>query len=281
TLKESAEVKMTVQDSTHKIMLESVEQRLHDAKEEADRVREELEEAKDISTQLEKMERQAELLGYEKKDASEPKNALERFAATAGAGVSQLFASADQWLPAALAKRAEVQATQARLLQQQQMVAQQAVRRTAPPPPPPQPPSPIQRRRPVGQTQVISREPLGFQTAPPPPITTPDVPTVETTATTETIQPPRMVEQNPESLHVESMQVPEFPEKFTEYFQPEVMLAFLEQTEGAIQNQIEAFVFSDLLTASYPDAAEVLATKFEPQDIISVVESFKEESPIL
>lgn len=285
TLKDSAEVKMTVQDSTHKIMLESAEQRLHDAKEEAERVREELEEAKDISTQLEKMERQAELLGYEKKDASEPKNAMERFAATAGAGVSQLFASADQWLPAALARRAEVQATQARMLQQQQMMAQQqsAGRLAVPPPPPPQPnrESPIQRRRPVGQTQVVSREPLGFQTSPPPPAPTQNVSVVETTATSETIQPPTMVEQNPEMSQAGAMQVPEFPAKFTEYFQPSVMVAFLEQTESAIQNQIEAFVFSDLLSGQYPDAAEILATKFEPQDIISVVESFNEESPLL
>ena len=275
SMKESSEVKLTVADQTHKMMLEHAEQRLQDAKEEVDRIREEMEEAKDIPAQLEKLERQAEILGYEKKDASEPKNALERFAATAGAGVSQLFASADQWLPVALARRAEAQQQQVQMMQAAQLQQQQRAqiqRQTAPVQ------SPVQRRRPVSQPQA-PREPLGFQTQPPP----------APQPTQEVMQPPMTplqeqnsgIEQQQEIIQAEGMQMPEIPQKFLEHFQPEAMLQFLAQAENAVKTQVEAVGFADLMVNAYAEGAETLVGKFEPEEVLGLVSTLNEDSPLL
>src|SRR5690606_23025254 len=133
--REAMDVKTTVSETTHKLTLKQLEERLEDAREEAARAREEAEEAKELTTVLEKAERQAPLPGFEQKDADEPKGPWERFAATAGAGLSQALSNANEWLPQMMeANRARAQQQQAMMMAQQRGL----------------PPGAQQQRRPVG-----------------------------------------------------------------------------------------------------------------------------------
>ncbi len=298
SLRDSADVKLAVSKDTSALMIKQAEERLKDAQEEAERAREEAEDAKDITKHLERAEKTAELLGYEKKDASEPKGPWERLAATAGAGISQAFSGMDQWLPAVLAARAQNKALAA-AQQPPQLQGPQRMRPGQGQPPPPAPPqqrgvewarrgAQVRPRTAPAPTVPVQGPPPGFReeiVAPPMassppqvviPSTPPPPPPME--------QPPmgEMVEVAP-SAGEEEQELPDlqFPEKFQQFFPNEAMVGFLLQAEQSVRDHVDATGFATLMVGMYADGAKAMVENFEPQEILAVVEAQRNESPLL
>lgn len=287
TIKEAEGIKSTVADQTHKMSLEHAQQRLEDAKADLERAREEAEEAKDLTAQLEKAERQAELLGFEKKDANTPKGPWERFAATAGAGLSQALSTANEWLPGVMAARQQQQPQAPALPGQaprpRQVVPnsqQQQQQRQAP-----QAPSqPIRRRRGaewaaegVQVQPTARREPMGF-----------DIPDAQPNGNVVPIKKtPPTAEQAPANSETANMpsagqQIP-LPPKFLQFFPPDALIGFLQQAENAVNNHVEPSGFADLMVAQYTDGASALVTNFTPKEVSEAVAGVPgaEASPLL
>src|SRR5690606_31339905 len=232
------------------------------------------------------------LLGFEKKDANEPKGPWERFAATAGAGLSQALSNANEWLPQMMeANRARAQQQQAMMMAQQRGLppgAQQQRRPVGPqgqpvgPPPGSQPE--VQRVRPqrrrgaqwaaegvsVGAQNRPTSEPLGFQNNPDPEPTQ--------TAVRESVAP----QANPEQVQsVESVSEDapvtngnsqiQFPERFRKFFPDEALYSFLQQTEQAVNNHVDPAGFATLMIASYADGAAAMVQNFQPTDLEEAV----------
>ncbi|MGP1683799.1 MAG: hypothetical protein ACTS8S_15885, partial [Giesbergeria sp.] len=292
SLRDSADVKMTVAKETSTMIIKHAEERLKDAQEEAERAREEAEEAKDLTKQLERAEKQAELLGFEKKDAHEPKGAWERLAATAGAGISQMVSNADQWLPAVLAKRAESQAMAAQ--QQQQIRQMQGPQRVRPGDPNP---AQQQQPRPGGVewakrgAQVRPRTapvPAASVQGPPPGFKEEMVPTAPPAAPPSAVQ---VVEQQEVQVEDQAPQQGEqeqefpqiqFPPKFQQFFPNEAMVGFLTQAEQSVRDHVDAAGFASLMVGMYSDGARTMVENFEPKEITDVVEQLgNTQSPLL
>lgn len=284
TLKEANDTKYTVSEKTHQMTLQHALERLEDAKADVERAREEAEDAKDLGKQLENMERQAELLGYEKRGDNEPKTPWERLAATAGAGISQVLSTANEWLPAALAARQEAQARAAlpqgqqmqrqmspQQAQQQQAVAQQRAAQQQ-----------AQRRRTSGaewaadgvQVRPTPQPEPGFRQPAQEPVAQAPVPS-------ETAPNPAPAPQAP--TNGAAVQQIQFPEKFLQYFPAEALMGFLQQAENAINTQVEPSGFAELMVNSYAEGAKALATNFEPKELWEAVEKIPgtESSPLL
>lgn len=287
TIKEANDTKYTVSEQTHKMTLQHALERLEDAKADVERAREEAEEAKDLGSQLEKMEQQAALLGYEKRGDNEPKTPFERFAATAGAGISQLLSNANEWLPAALAARQESQARAAlpqgqqrqmspqqahqQAVQQQQAAQQRAAQQQ----------QAAQRRRTSGAEWAAE----GVQVRPTPqpepgfrqPAQEPSVAQEQTSS--ETVPNPAPV---PAPTNGAAVQI-QFPEKFLQHFPAEALMGFLQQAENAINTQVEPRGFAQLMVNQFADGAKSLATNFEPKELWEAVEQIPgtESSPLL
>lgn len=279
TLQEANGVKATVSDQTHKMALQQAEQRVQELQAQIEELKAELEEAKDIPTQLEKMEHTASILGYEKKDASEPKTPLDRFLSTAGAGVSQFLGSANEWLPGLMAQRAQAQ--QAAAAARAALPPPQQRRMQAPQQPIPQQgpaqqqPAPQQQRVVRRQTgaqwaeqgvriqpppQAEERAPLGFQP--------PDTQGTPAPTTTSTPPPPPAAENMTQE---EQENKSPFPPKFREHFPDEALVAFLVQVENQINNSTPATSFADLFLMQYPEAADRLVSNFTANEIIAAV----------
>lgn len=307
SLRDSADVKLTVSKDTSALMIKQAEERLKDAQEEAERAREEAEDAKDITKHLERAEKTAELLGYEKKDASEPKGPWERLAATAGAGVSQLFASADQWLPAVMAQRAAAQAAAAQQQQQrppQQLQGPQRVRPGQQSPMAQQPQQPRQggvewARRGAQVRPRTAPAPVAPVQGPPPgfreeivapPMASPP-PEVMSTAATPLQQrgdaslsqpPPEFVQNGGKSEEEEEIPNVQFPEKFQQFFPNEAMIGFLMQAERSVRDQVDPTGFATLMVQMYADGAKTMVDNFEPSELLEVVEQQgNSQSPLL
>ena len=286
TLKEAEGVKFSVAQQTSEMSREHLNERLQDAREEVERIREEVAEAKDLSKQLEAMERQAELLGFEKKDANEPKTPWERFAATAGAGLSQVLSTANEWLPAVMAERQQNAAARALPPAQPQ---QQRMR----PPMPQQHPQqvnpqqqPSQRRRASGAEWAaegvsVRPEPQpepGFRHPAPEPVKTPVQPVAQEQNVT---QNPQETEDKP--LNGSEMKIA-FSEKFLQFFPPEALMGFLQSAEQAINNQVDPSGFAELMVNSpYSAGARALVSNFTPEELSKEVENIPgtESSPLL
>lgn len=294
SLRESADVKLTVSKDTSTMMIKQAEERLADAQAEAERAREEAEDAKDLTKQLERAERTAELLGFEKKDASEPKTPWERLAATAGAGVSQLFASADTWLPAVMAQRAAAQAAaanqppQLRAPQRQVQGAQQQQQQPRPggvtwaergaqvrPRTAPAPTTPVQGPPPGFREEVeVTTPPVA------PMVKNPTQPPMQAATPTQPPPPPENQVAEPE-ISEELMQA-EFPEKFRQFFSNEAMIGFVAQAEQFVRDQVDASTFAGLMHSAYPDGARQLVENFEPKDLTGALEDLgNTQSPLL
>lgn len=295
TLKDSSETRTSVSDQTHQITVGQLEAQLQEAKEEVERLRQEVEDAKDLPAQLEKMTHQAELLGYEKKDANEPKTAMERFAVTAGAGFAQLMQNAGDWVPAMMASRQQ-QPVRGVLPQQRQ--PQQPPQRSAPASQQPQ-------RRTRGaqwaaegvQVRRPRAEPMGFdpnpQAAPTP--TSPPLPTqaapepapesnqVVTTHEEQQNTPAvQQQESSPVNGQSEQQAIP-LPPKFVKTFGAEASLQFLQQAEEAVKSQVNPYAFSTFMVNSFPDGARVLIENFTVGEILEAVRGIPgtEASPLL
>lgn len=300
TLKDSSDTRTSVSDQTHQITVGQLEAQLQEAKEEVERLRQEVEDAKDLPAQLEKMTQQAELLGYEKKDANEPKTPMERFAVTAGAGFAQLMQNAGDWVPAMMASRQQQQVRGALPQQGQQG-----------PPPPPQrrAPPPQQQRRTRGaqwaaegvQVRRPRSEPMGFDPNPqaaPAPATTPTSPPPPTQAAPQPApEANRVVTTHGEQQNTAAAQQQEnppvngqseqpavpLPPKFVNTFGAEASLQFLQQAEEAVKGQVDPYAFSTFMVNSFPDGARVLIENFTVEEILDAVRGIPgtEASPLL
>lgn len=282
TLGEANMVKTTVSDQTHKMSLQQAEQRVNDLQSQIEELKAELEEAKDIPAQLEKMEHTASILGYEKKDAHEPKTPLDRFLSTAGAGVSQLLGSANEWLPSMMAQREAARASaQARALP-----PAQRVQRVSPMQQPPQQAPQPQQAAPGGAQRVVrrqtgaqwaeqgvriqpppepqEREPLGFQ-APNP------TPAPQAAAAPTPSQPPPPPEVAVVPVSEEQGRESPFPPKFSHYFSDEALVGFLMQAEQAINTSVYPGSFADLMIGQFPEGAERLVSNFTADEVVSAV----------
>lgn len=302
SLRDSADVKLTVSKDTSALMIKQAEERLKDAQEEAERARDEAEDAKDITKHLERAEKTAELLGYEKKDANEPKGPWERLASTAGVGLSQAFAGMDQWLPAVMAARAQNQALAA--AQQPPQLGPQRVRPGQQPSMAPQQQQPQQQRQ--GGVEWASRgakvrprtapapapvqgPPPGFReeivappmTSPPPPVTIPSMPPPAQEISMSQ-PPPEMVVQSEEMSQMDRMPDFEFPEKFRQFFAPEAMYGLLTQTEQFVRDQVDPYGIAPIMVNMHAEGTANLVNNFEPKDITDLVEQMgNEQSPLL
>ena len=274
-------------------MIKQAEERLKDAQEEAERAREEAEDAKDITKHLERAEKTAELLGYEKRDASEPKGPWERLAATAGAGISQAFGNMESWLPAVMAARAQ----KAEAVQQQppQLQGPQRMRPGQGQQPPPPPPPQQQQQQQRGVEWARRGAQVRPRTAPTVPVQGPPP------GFREEIIAPQMVSPPPQSVVSPSPVVPEmeevvnsegvggeqllslkFPEKFQQFFPNEAMVGFLIQAEQAVRDHVDPTGFATLMVGMYADGANTMVSNFEPSEILEVVEQQDNtQSPLL
>lgn len=292
TLKDSAETRTSVSDQTHQITVSQLEMQLSEAKEEIERLKQEVEEAKDLPAQLEKMQAQAEILGYEKKDANEPKTAMERFAATAGAGLAQLMQNAGDWVPEMMASR-----------QQQQ----QAVRGALPPqqqrmPPQQRPvaqPQQQQSRRTRGaqwaasgvQVRPPRPEPMGFEgSSDVQPNPSSPTPTRQASAAQQEVvsNPPPVQNEGQESKSVTTngQSAPaqiSLPPKFVEAFGAEAILGFLQEAEKAVKGHVDPWGFAGLMVSQLPEGAETLVTRFTVAEVLDAVKGIPgtEASPLL
>jgi len=297
TIKESFDVKSNVSDQTHKMMLQNTLERLEDARGEAQRAREEADDAKDLGKQLERMEQQASLLGYEKKDADAPRGWAEKLAVTAGAGISQLMSNANEWLPAVMEKRQQQQLQMAQLQAQnprpqmspQQQAAVQQQQRAA-----------AMRQQggtdqgranqvfrtrgaqwgSEGQAPPVSasmaNEDLGFRESTPP---TPPP------AQKEAVQPKPAEESevvNTEGHEAEEMPSM-FPKKFVDAFTEEGVGILLVQVEKQIQLQVDPAGFANIYVPQFPEQAQLLFQQFKPEEVVEMIRGIKgaEKSPIL
>lgn len=317
-IQESFNTKIAVSEQTHAMMLQQTQERLEDARSDAERARSEAEEAKDLPKVLERAREQAEAMGYTKADANEPKDWKERLVATLGAGASQFFGSANEWLPGVLEKRQQQQAQMAQLMaaqQAQQAQMQQRARQR-------------QRQQPVQQPQTtaptavagetsrgarwasegqpppkrsVSNDLAGFQPEsgapqeketqqlqPPQPAQSQPIPsepqTQEQEASAEPLQeqPAEQSESEPENSNGASHDVP-IPQKFVDDFTYEGILGFLAQVEQQIAKQVDPGGFADLFVGQYRDYAHKLVTKYSPEEVEEVMKGIEgaEMSPIL
>lgn len=294
SLRDSADVKLAVSKDTSALMIKQAEERLKDAQEEAERAREEAEDAKDITKHLERAEKTAELLGYEKRDASEPKGPWERLAATAGAGISQAFGNMESWLPAVMAARAQ----KAAAVQLPQLQGPQRMRPgqgQPPPPPPPQQQRGVEWARRGAQVRPrtapapvapVQGPPPGFReeivapptASPPPPVAIPSVPPPPAVPVMEEVEvvDPEVAGGEQELLSLQ------FPEKFQQFFPNEAMVGFLMQAEQAVRDHVDPTGFATLMVGMYADGANTMVSNFEPPEILEVVEQQgNTQSPLL
>ncbi len=290
--RESWDSKLSVADRIHQVTELSLKEQLAKAEQEAERALEEAKEAGDPIKVIERARAQAEGLGYEKKDDA-PKTAFERFAATAGAGLSQALSTIDQWGPQMMANRAAGAApVQARAPQQfaappRRMAGPQGqpgqVRQN------PQQGQPQRRRVPraaawatetVGPMTrpVVPETPLGFQ---------PDKP--EQAAPQAVPQQPvqEQIQEQPGTqmavVAENQAQAPMFPEKFSQHFSDEGMIGFLMQAEQSINGAIDPTVFADQFALRFPQEAQTIAKHFEAEEVLDVVRNMEgsEASPLV
>jgi hypothetical protein len=273
SLKESWDTKLTVSERLMETEKNTLKERLEETKEEIERVREEAKESSDPALVLARAREQAEALGYEKKDDA-PKTALERFAATAGAGLSQALASINDWGPKVMAARAAGGPPQ--MMQggppPRGLPAAPGQRRMqgSPQQMQPQPQqAPPRRRVPRGAVWAaegvapppiqLSEEPLGFQKEEPQ-----QTPPPQQAVVVEAEQPQEsVVPENPNPWN--------FPEKFIRHFQPEAMAGFLQQADQSINGQIDPTVFAEQFVARFPGEARTLVQHIQPEEVVAHV----------
>jgi hypothetical protein len=295
SLREAWDTKMSVAEKTNQMSMTSLQERLREAQEEADRVREEAKESADPVRVMEKAKMQAEAMGFEKKDDA-PKTAMDRFMATAGAGLSQALSTINEWGPQMLAARAAG-------AQGMQVPVQQL------PPPGPRglPPSfarpPQQLRNPGAPTEKkqkraavwatenvrppvqpqVPETPLGFQTTPVTPPAPPEAPSGPVVEAAPAL-PPETTEVS--AAPVEAAQdtgFPPLPAKFTANFSDEVVYGFLLQVENSINGLIDAEVFADQFHRQFPVESMKLAEITTAEEVVATVRAIPgaDASPIL
>jgi hypothetical protein len=284
SLREAWDTKMSVAEKTNQMTLSTLQERLRDAQEEADRVREEAKESADPVKVMEKAKAQAEAMGFEKKDDA-PKTALDRFMSTAGAGLSQALSTINEWGPQMLAARAAGAAGAPGVPQLPPPMPRPGLNRALPgrqlrPNQQPQQPQRKPTRAVVWATehvrppvqQELPDTPLGFQ------------PVEEPRPAVEMPAPPAQASAPVEAPNqAEAFEFPPLPEKFTAVFSKEVIFGFLLQAEQAINNVIDPEVFADQIFAQFPVEAATLADSFTADDVLETVRGIEgaDASPIL
>lgn len=288
TMRESFEVKTAVTEQTSQMSREQLENRVQELREELERARLEAEDAKDIPKQLAKASEMAEALGFEKKDANEPKTPWERFAATAGTGIGQVLGNIDQWLPQVMSQRQQAQqAQQVRMLQaaqeqqqqrqrqQQAAQARQAAARAPQQAPPGQQAAqaPEQRRSRAVQWDSTGQEPVNRGVEPSAPLgfkaeEEPQEKNPEKSAERPVTSVEQAVAKHMEASNGASEEAPPLPPKFLEHFSHEGIYGFLISAQQAVETQTPAASFSDLFVAKYRESAAVLVKEFSPAEIV-------------
>jgi hypothetical protein len=272
------------QKSTFDYQLTSAKERLKRAEEERDEAREEAEKSKNPIEVLEQAKAQAEALGYEKTEENAPKTAGERFAATAGIGISKMFETVGDWGP----KIAEALAARG---QAPGAPPQRAL--GAPPQQGPRPrrqnprtvawateqsipitgQQPIDTRRPPiaeRPADPTAAEPVRAEPPPPAPVEAPQSP-----------PPPMPATAVPESQAAQNPALSQNP--LMQMFPPEAAGQFRAEIERAITAGLDPQVFASGMMQQVPDGARAMVTHATPEHLIEVVKAMPNsiESPIL
>lgn len=308
-IKESFDTKIAVSDQTHQLMLRQAQERLVDAKEEADRLRAESEELKDLPTMLERARASAEALGYAKNDADAPKDWKDRAVSMLGSGLTQFLGSAEAWMPQVMEQRQKKEIAIAQLAadnrQQQQQLQQERARQQ-------QQQAAIaaeQHRRAretaapfSGEAQAAVSEgggpkrTSGAQWASegqpaPRPVTLPTKPLVgfqESPKATVEVPPRENISAIQPVVDTQGVSVADdeeikLPPKFVEAFTYEGSLQFLAAVEQQVKGRQDPSGFAALFVGKFPQAAEKAVTDFTPEEIVKTIQAIEgmEMSPIL
>lgn len=267
SIKDGFETKMHATTSSFEMQHSLTRERLDDARREAEQARQEAAEAADIQKVMDRARQSAEAMGYIKDDSNEPKTPLERFAATAGAGVGQALSTVDQWAPqiaaAIMTKPQQQQPTPQQIAQMQAAQAAQAAQMQRQLPAhavqPQQPPKPKRKRADLWATENTNIEqgpseskPLGFEESP-----NAEVPTAAEAA--EEVK--------------EVIEGPAIPEVIQKEFAPEVVDEFIGALEQHQKLQTDPSMFAMGFMGQFPAEAKKVAELVSKEDIVQYVES--------
>jgi hypothetical protein len=281
SLKENLETRAHVSLSTKDFELTTIRERLAEAKADAEKAREDAEEASDPVKAKEKVDKLAEAFGFEKKDADKPNGPLERFAATAGVGVAQAMGNIDQWLPVAAAIIRGTPPPGAGQPGTPQLPPGQAQQQAHPNQ---QPAQQAQQQRPARRRAVawagtgqdvqptnLPNTPMGFQPAGPPP----PEPSQSATGQTPAAQTPlqhaaQAAEQGtPQPQPAVQPQRASVQNALSAVFTNEAVDQFLRNLEGAINIGMTPADFAQRFVHTYPEPAFRLVAMYKPADVVA------------
>ncbi len=282
--KEQFDTRVETSKSTMDMQLAAAKERVKRLEEEIEEAKEELAAAKDPIAIMERAKKEAEALGFEKKEDAGPQTTGERFAATVGLGLSKALETIPEWGPkmmASFGQRSQPALGSVpvqRLPQGQQGPGQR----------PPQ--QRVASRRTVawatqgsvpiaGQEPVIPPErPSAPQAAPP--VTAPQAPP-------PAAAPPPPATSIPESAAAPAPAPAAPPGPATNpmglIFPDDVVVEFRMRVEQAINANYSAETFADQFRGQFPDAAVALASTYKPEHLAEVVKGMPNsgDSPIL
>ena len=273
--------------STYEYQLTNLKERLKRAEEERDEAREEAERAKNPVEVMEQARAQAEALGYEKTEENAPKTAGERFAATAGMGISKMFETVGDWGPKiAEALAARGQAPGGPAPRPLGAPAQQAPRQRRPNP-----------RTVAWATEqsipITGQQPVDTRR---PPVAAPPAPPADPTAAepVRAAEPAPQPSAEPVAAAPSPMPATAIPESqaqnpalannpLMQMFPPEAAPQFRAEIERAITAGMDAQAFANGMMQQVPDGARAMVTHATPEHLIEIIKSMPNsiESPIL
>jgi hypothetical protein len=269
--------------STWEMQLANAKERVARLETEVEEARAEAERSKDPVQVMEKVQAQAEALGFSKKDESASQTAGERFIGTVGMGLSKALETMNEWLPKAMeARRGAPQlpqgAAQARALPAAPRPAQQQMR-----------PGPS-RRAVAWATQTSSSVPVTppqgtmFPQQPAPPVQAP----VQASPMQQPMQQPAVEVPPPPPQPMQEPPVPQGPANgqglaLHGLFPEEVAAAFRQEVERAINVGLPADAFAERFAKQFPEPSMMLVTDFTPEHLMEYVRAMSNsaDSPIL
>jgi septal ring factor EnvC (AmiA/AmiB activator) len=276
TRSESQKSNWDYQISNYKERIKRLEDELEEAQAEAAS-------AKDPAAIIEKAKKDAEALGFEKKEDLGPQTAGERFAATVGLGISKAFETINDWGPKMVqGMRAGPplggppgMPQPARLPQGQQGLPQQR--------------RPAQSRRTVAWATENSIPITGRQPSIPPSPTEPvaappPAPAAEAGAAPPATATPESAAAQPPPAEAPPQQAPlPATNPMGQVFPDAAVVEFRAHVEAAINAGFPAETFAQQFRTAYPEAANALVAIYKAEDVARVVKSMPNsaDSPIL
>ena len=262
-----------MQIANYKDKIAHLEEELAAAKEEADA-------SKDPVQVMEKAKASAEALGF-KKDENEPQTAWERFAATAGIGLSKALESVDQWLPKAVeaarsggqqppagapgrmlpnGMQPPAQQQQQRPPQQRQAPRRQVAWAT-------QSSIPVAGQHPVTPADIAPPQAQPVQ-AQPVPMAAPSGPQ-QTTSQVEPMSGPPPEAQTAVADPQSNGQAPNA--LYGAIFPDEIILQFRAEVERAINGGMPPDSFADRFVNQFPQPSAMLVQAHQPEQFIEII----------